>query len=243
MTVVEQRPITKAVLKGACLRLLMRGSEFPARASTSLGDCSEPSFLGLPHQAGNRPHAARCSRLMLVGHPSDFAAETADGRGPGSVVTETAGLLSTDAVAPRIGASMAWVKTPPVFWRSPHRSPRISPYWSAGLRPKDFRDETVRSALGRVHGGSDLYPFTSPLLHRPKSCANPCGPGRNGLRLWVRPAQPKAWLRSSETSTNVSTSWCAMQGVWPIDLHRDRRAEPSGGTSSLPVPPPRAFLP
>jgi hypothetical protein len=67
MTVVEQRPITKAVLIGACLRPLMRGSEFLARASTSLGDCSEPfSWVSTPNVKRGPPG------FLPVSRSSDF---------------------------------------------------------------------------------------------------------------------------------------------------------------------------
>lgn len=55
-----------------------------------------------------------------------------------SPLTLPTGLFSTDVVVLRIGASVAWVKTTPVFWRSLHQSPRISPSLSAGHRRMGF---------------------------------------------------------------------------------------------------------
>jgi hypothetical protein len=65
-------------------------------------------------------------------------------------------LPSTDAAVLRIGASMASVKTTPVFWKSPPQLPGISHYWSAVQWPKvSALDEMVTPAgLGRVQDGS-----------------------------------------------------------------------------------------
>jgi hypothetical protein len=96
--------------------------------------------------------------------------------------TKASGLEQDDPCLLKIATHLLW----------------ISPYWSAGPRPKDFRDETVRSALGRVHGGSGLYPFTSPSYTGPKAAQSPFGPTRNGLgpliRLWGPPAYPRNGL-------------------------------------------------
>jgi hypothetical protein len=84
--------------------------------------------------------------------------------------------------------------------RLPFAKPRISPYWSAGLRPKDFRDETVR----RPWEGSTAGPASirSPLPHTQdrKPRITLVDQARNGFRPLIRPTEPKDGLRGSETS-------------------------------------------
>jgi hypothetical protein len=63
--------------------------------------------------------------------------------------------------------------------------------------------------LGRVHGGSGLYPFTSPSYTGLKASQSPFGPARNGLRplirLWDLQPTPKRTLIGVQVWNLAST--------------------------------------
>jgi hypothetical protein len=68
----------------------------------------------------------------------------------------------------------------------------------------------VSSAPERPRTGLGDEPFTSSSYTGLKSAHNPFNRQGMGSGCGSLPPKPKDWLRSSETSTNVSKSWCAM---------------------------------